>query len=122
MLFRSITGIKNDQLEGKRVIEEVLPELADFFLGAHTLVAHNLAFDRDVLYFELLRYGWERRFPFPPNQVCTVDSTMHMKGRRLKLLELYEITQGKPLAQTHRAVDDVRALCECYKVLNDYKN
>ena len=116
-----ITGIKNDQLEGKRVIEEVLPELADFFLGAHTLVAHNLAFDRDVLYFELLRYGWERRFPFPPNQVCTVDSTMHMKGRRLKLLELYEITQGKPLAQTHRALDDVMALWECYKVLNDYK-
>ena len=76
---------------------------------------------RDVLYFELLRYGWERRFPFPPNQVCTVDSTMHMKGRRLKLLELYEITQGKPLAQTHRALDDVRALWECYKVLNDNK-
>lgn len=117
-----ITGIKPDQLKGKRTLEEVLPELADFFLGAHTLVAHNLAFDRDVLYFELLRYGWERRFPFPPNQVCTVDSTMHMKGRRLKLLELYEITQGKPLAQTHRAVDDVRALWECYKVLNDYKN
>lgn len=117
-----ITGIKPDQLKGKRTLEEVLPELADFFLGAHTLVAHNLAFDRDVLYFELLRHGWERRFPFPPNQVCTVDSSMHMKGRRLKLLELYEITQGKPLAQTHRAVDDVRALWECYKVLNDYKN
>jgi DNA polymerase III epsilon subunit-like protein len=117
-----ITGIKPDQLKGKRTLEEVLPELANFFLGAHTLVAHNLAFDRDVLYFELLRYGWERRFPFPPNQVCTVDSTMHMKGRRLKLLELYEITQGKPLAQTHRAVDDVRALWECYKVLNDNKN
>jgi hypothetical protein len=75
-----------------------------------------------VLYFELLRTGWERRFPFPPNQVCTVDSTMHIKGRRMKLTELYEHTQGKPLAQTHRAVDDVRALWECYKALNDNKN
>ena len=117
-----ITGIKPEQLKGKRTIEEVIPELADFFLGAHTLVAHNVAFDRDVLYFELLRTGWERRFPFPPNQVCTVDSTMHIKGRRMKLTELYEHTQGKPLAQTHRAVDDVRALWECYKVLNDNKN
>lgn len=117
-----ITGIKPDELKGKRTIEEVIPELADFFLGAHTLVAHNVAFDRDVLYFELLRTGWERRFPFPPNQVCTVDSTMHIKGRRMKLIELYEHTQGKPLAQTHRAVDDVRALWECYKVLNDNKN
>jgi DNA polymerase III epsilon subunit-like protein len=117
-----ITGIKSEQLKGKRTIEEVIPELADFFLGAHTLVAHNVAFDRDVLYFELLRTGWERRFPFPPNQVCTVDSTMHIKGRRMKLTELYEHTQGKPLAQTHRAVDDVRALWECYKALNDNKN
>jgi len=117
-----ITGIKPEQLKGKRTIEEVIPELADFFLGAHTLVAHNVAFDRDVLYFELLRTGWERRFPFPPYQVCTVDSTMHIKGRRMKLTELYEHTQGKPLAQTHRAVDDVRALWECYKALNDNKN
>ena len=117
-----ITGIKPEELKGKRTIEEVIPELADFFLGAHTLVAHNVAFDRDVLYFELLRTGWERRFPFPPNQVCTVDSTMHIKGRRMKLTELYEHTPGKPLAQTHRAVDDVRALWECYKALNDNKN
>jgi DNA polymerase III epsilon subunit-like protein len=112
-----ITGIKPEQLRGKRSIEEVLPELAEFFLGAHTLVAHNLAFDRDVLYFELLRAGWERRFPFPPNQICTVDSTMHIKGRRMKLTELYEQTQGKPLAQTHRALDDVKALHECYQYL-----
>ena len=95
-----ITGIKPDELKGKRTIEEVIPELADFFLGAHTLVAHNVAFDRDVLYFELLRTGWERRFPFPPNQVCTVDSTMHIKGRRMKLTELYEHTQGKPMFST----------------------
>ena len=113
-----ITGIKPEQLKGKRHIEEIIPELAEFFLGASTLIAHNLAFDRDVLYFELLRCGWERRFPFPPNQICTVDSTMHIKGRRMKLTELYEHTQGKPLAQTHRALDDVKALFECYKALD----
>jgi DNA polymerase III epsilon subunit-like protein len=117
-----ITGLKPEDLKGKRTIEELIPELASFFLGTHTLVAHNLAFDRDVLYFELLRTGWERRFPFPPNQICTVDATMHIKGRRMKLVELYEHTQGKPLAQTHRALDDVKALWECYKTLNDYKN
>jgi len=114
-----ITGIKQGELKGKRTVEEVIPEWAEFFLGARTLVAHNLAFDRDMLYFELLRTGWERRFPFPPNQICTVDSTMHIKGRRMKLTELYQHTQNKPLAQTHRALDDVRALFECYKVLND---
>jgi hypothetical protein len=113
-----ITGIKNEDLVGKRTVEELIPELAEFFVGVRTLVAHNLAFDRDMLYFELLRTGWERRFPFPPQQVCTVDSTMHIKGRRMKLTELYQHTQNKPLAQTHRALDDVRALFECYKVLN----
>lgn len=113
-----ITGITQSELNGKRKVEELIPELAEFFVGVHTLVAHNLAFDRDMLYFELLRTGWERRFPFPPNQVCTVDSTMHIKGRRMKLTELYQHTQNKPLAQTHRALDDVKALFECYKVLN----
>jgi len=113
-----ITGIKPKELEGKRKIEEAVPEWAEFFVGATTLVAHNLAFDRDVLYFELLRTGWERRFPFPPKQLCTVDSTMHIKGRRMKLTELYQHTQGEPLAQTHRALDDVRALFACYEVLN----
>jgi len=117
-----ITGIKPEQLKGKRKFIEILPELAEFFIGSQTLVAHNLAFDRDVLYYELLRHGWERRFPFPPNQVCTVDSTMHIKGRRLKLVELYEITQGKKLDQTHRALDDVKALYECYKKLDADKN
>ena len=117
-----ITGIKNQDLSGKRTVEQLIPELAEFFVGVKTLVAHNLAFDRDMLYFELLRTGWERRFPFPPNQVCTVDSTMHIKGRRMKLTELYQHTQNKPLAQTHRALDDVRALLECYKVLNDNAN
>jgi len=33
------------------------------------------------------------------------------------LTELYEHTQGAPLAQTHRALDDVKALHECYKAI-----
>jgi DNA polymerase III epsilon subunit-like protein len=112
-----ITGIKNEDLKGKRKIQTLLPEMAEFFLGEETLIAHNLDFDLSVLYFELQRHGWERRFPFPPNHICTVDASYHIKGRRLKLVELFEITQGKKLNQTHRAIEDVEALALCFKSL-----
>ncbi len=36
-------------------------------------------------------------------------------GHRPKMTELYENVMGKPLLQTHRALDDVRALYECTK-------
>lgn len=112
-----ITGIKNPDLKGKRKFSVAALDLTEFFLGERVLVAHNLDFDLSVLYYELLRLNLHRRFPFPPEQICTVDASFHIKGRRLKLTELYEITQKKPLHQTHRAIEDVEALVACYKAL-----
>lgn len=107
-----ITGITNDVLIGKPRFEEVLPELERLFLGAYGLIAHNLPFDLGMLLTELRRCGREHSFPYPPRHLCTVSAYGHLKGHNLKLTDLYEKIIGKPLAQTHRALDDARALVE----------
>lgn len=108
-----ITGLTNDDLFGKPSFIEVLPEIEEVFMGIDRLMAHNLPFDMGMLTNELRRLGRQYAFPYPPNQVCTVQLANEMiYGRRAKLTELYELTTGKPLAQTHRALDDVRALVE----------
>lgn len=108
-----ITGLKNEDLHGKPTFIEVLPEIEDVFMGKHRLMAHNLPFDMGMLTNELKRVGRQFAFPYPPNQLCTVQLAADLIfGRRAKMTELYEKTLGKPLAQTHRALDDVNALVE----------
>lgn len=108
-----ITGLTDNDLVGKPSFIQVLPEIEDVFLGAHRLMAHNLPFDMGMLTNELKRVGREYAFPYPPNQLCTVQLASELIfGRRARMTELYEKTLGKKLEQTHRALDDVRALVE----------
>ena len=107
-----ITGLTDADVKDKPTFAQLLPEITKVFLGAQGLVAHNLPFDLDLLTFELRRIGKERAFPYPPQQLCTVAAYHHLKGRRMKMTELYKHVLGKELAQTHRAMDDVRALVE----------
>lgn len=107
-----ITGLKESDLIGKPSFPEILPEVVSIFIGATGLCAHNLPFDSRMLITELQRCGREHSFPYPPEQLCTVSAYHHLKGRNMKLTELYQHVIGKELAQTHRALDDVRALVE----------
>jgi len=111
-VHKNITKLTNEKLEGCPTFLELYAELADFFLGERTLIAHNLTFDLGVLTTELRRINKEAAFPYPPQQICTVNLTKHIKGKRLRLVDLYELKIGKKLKQTHRAMDDVRALAE----------
>lgn len=106
-----ITGITNQMLEGKPKFRQLLAEIEDAFADADQLIAHNSPFDVGMLETELAicaRTG----FPWPKTIICTVQEHHHLFGRRLKLTELYKLTMGMELAQTHRALDDVRALAE----------
>lgn len=109
-----ITGIKNEDLVGKPTFAELLPQITEAFQGALTFIAHNAPFDRGMLRNDIERCGAEllAAFPWPLETICTVQSYRHEYGRRMKLTELYEKKVGKPLAQTHRALDDVKALIE----------
>jgi DNA polymerase-3 subunit epsilon len=107
-----ITGLTNDDLAGKPSFVDILPELERKFLGIDGLVCHNLPFDLGMLVTELRRAGREHAFPYPPKQLCTVSAYTFLKGHNLKLTDLYKHVMGKELQQTHRALDDARALAE----------
>lgn len=113
-----ITGLTNDDLKDKPRFIEVLPEIIAVFKGADRIVAHNAPFDHGMLVNDLTRLGLDHKFPYPPEWVCTVQLAQELiYGRRARMIELYEHALGKPLAQTHRALDDVMALVEIITAL-----
>lgn len=113
-----ITGITNAMLEGKPPIQAHFPKITEFFLGEKILCAHNCEFDAKLMEFELRRYKREFRFPWPPERKCTVELTEHLKGFRLKLLDLYAMaTKGGKIEGAHRALTDTRALATAIRWL-----
>ncbi len=112
-----ITGIRNEDLKGKAAFAAHLDEIIEFFTGVDGLICHNLPFDHALLAGELERCGCTD-FPWPRHNICTVQEFDPLWGRRMKLIELYKATTGKEYKQTHRGMDDVRALAE---IVNHHK-
>lgn len=106
-----ITGITNAMIQDKPTFPAVAQAIAKFMGRASVMIAHNLEFDETMLKNELER-NLIKDFPWPSQGMCTVQLWTSEWGRNMKLTELYERKLGKPLAQTHRALDDVKALCE----------
>lgn len=115
-----ITGITNEQLVGQPKFTDVLPQLRDFFGRSFSVFAHNLPFDKKLLMFDLQRAACAD-FPWPKKEYCTIGLHRSIWGRNMKMTELYEHALGKPLPQTHRALDDVMALVEIIQVLELHK-
>lgn len=114
-----ITGIKDEDLEGKPSFAEVWEHARHMFAAADVAVAHNAPFDTAMINNEANRIGAQP--VWPKEIVCTVQEHMHLKGRRLKLTELYEMATGKVLQQTHRASDDAAALLEALVALKFFE-
>lgn len=106
-----ITGITNDDLQGLPGIGAHWDRAMNLFSKADLLIAHNLPFDLTLLELEARRLGLPLD-KVPPIKFCTVAENMPLFGRRVKLTQLYEAVTGEKLAQSHRAIDDVRALAE----------
>lgn len=107
-----ITGLVDADLEGQPSFIDILPEIEQAFLGVERVIAHNLPFDLGMLTNELKRVNRQYAFPYPPNQLCTVQLSEQYGGKRMNLKKFYQHITGKELAQTHRALDDVDALVE----------
>lgn len=112
-----ITGISNEMLKDQKPFIAHFPDIANFFLGAKTMVAHNLSYDRDVLFWELKRNNKLLRFPWCPEHHCTIEMSMHLEGYRLNLGKLHEKLFGEKFDGAHRAEADVEACIKCYKEL-----
>ena len=114
-----ITGITNDYIKDCPSFAEVYGSLVEFFIGAHTMVAHNLAFDRSMVANELLRIDKVLNFPWPHKHICTVEKSMYLEQRRLNLTKLNEYATGRAeIPGAHRAGNDVAALVACYAWLD----
>lgn len=110
-----ITGITEDDLEGRPKFAEVVEEIRGMFAEADSVIAHNLPFDSGMMKLELNRLGLNDEWPWPKIQICTVQEHFPMWGYRPKLVQLYQHYMGAKLDQTHRALDDVMALVEICK-------
>ena len=115
--IEKMIGITNQMVANAPTFLDVYKMITNAFFCSHTMVAHNLPFDLEVLILELARIGKEHMFPYPPIHFCTVEQSMHIKGHRLKNDELYMLATGKKLIGAHKARNDVMATYESYKWL-----
>lgn len=105
-----ITGITNEALEHQHPFATHIEAVRELMSGADILVAHNLPFDHWILWCELTRIGALQWWPWPKHNLCTAQLYEPLWGRRPRLVELFEAITGNTYQQTHRALDDVRAL------------
>jgi DNA polymerase III epsilon subunit-like protein len=111
------TGITDEMLKGQPTFSEYLPIITDFFRGERTMVAHNLGFDAGVLRCELERVNAQYKLPWPSEWICTIEATFDIRGRRMKLADLYKHLTGEEFKEAHRADKDTEALCDVVREL-----
>lgn len=104
---QKVTGIDPQFLLDKPKFSDVAIQIKDYICSAPMVVAHNCSFDVEMLDMEFERAGVPIDWP---RQVCTVESTLHTKGRRMSLSELHEHLFGMKFKDAHKAKNDVLAL------------
>jgi len=110
-----INGVTDDLVKGMPTFEEYFDIIDCMFEDAHVLVAHNAPFDKGMIDVEYKRLCKIEKLDYPEHVVCTVQEYKAKMGKWPKLTELYKKVIGKELQQTHRALDDCRALHDILK-------
>lgn len=112
-----ITGIDDQMLISAPPFKKIYKPLKSFFVGVDIFVGHNAMFDYRMIEEQAKRIDKKQFLPI--NVKCTIEMSMHIKGYRLKLDELYFLATGEPsIPGQHRAKNDVLATIKCYKWLN----
>ena len=106
-----ITGITNADLVGKPTFKQLSRTIVEFFKDTDILFAHNAQFDVGMLTNDLIRAD-VTDFVWPAEIICTVHEYTPIMGYRPRLIDLYNFVMHTPLKQSHRAVDDCKALLE----------
>lgn len=95
---------------------------SQFVLGCEYFVGYNCKFDKDVLWWQLLRYGHEKTFPWPPKEVDVMKRAhkiMEVQGKRgtkfPSLSEAYKYCFGRDFEGAHDALADIRATAEIWR-------
>lgn len=107
-----ITGLTDADVKNQPTFSSLLPAIKTVFKKASVAIAHNASFDIGMIDNDTARSSEPEPFPWPETRICAVQEYRHLFGFNPSLKVLYERIMGKPLAQTHRAMDDVNALIE----------
>jgi DNA polymerase III epsilon subunit-like protein len=120
-------GITPEQVKDAPTFFEIGPALSRFALGCDTWAGFNCKFDQDVIWYQLLKYGLERRFPWPPNEIDVMKVAgrmMEQQGKRgtknPKLSEAYEHFFGKTFEGAHDALADIRATADVWRAASGH--
>lgn len=105
-----ITHITDEFLEDKPYFAAVANDIREAIECGYRPLAHNAAFDVEMVDVEFERLGQKINWKRP---ICTVESTIHLKGYRLSLTALHELLFGEGFADAHRADTDTQALIRC---------
>lgn len=101
--------LTNDMLKDAPSYEQMRKKIVMCLEQWPMVIAHNLSFDMEMIEIEN-----ERICVAPmrwPRKVCTVEATVHLKGYRMGLSDLYAyLFKGEKFPDAHRAQADTRAL------------
>lgn len=103
----SITGINDEMLLGKPVIDKVLPEFHDFIRGC-VGVAHNAEFDCSVLVAESARLGISCNY----HVVCTLKMARTLVQCERKNLDSLAAHYNLTFESRHRSIGDILVTAE----------
>lgn len=113
-----ITGITNDHVRNAPEFIEIYDELCGFFKGEDKIFAHNCTFDINMLVNSLRRHNLQYKFPWPKEQICTVEASECIENKRQSLEKLCALA-GIEYEKGHRAKVDVLLMLECIKWLHE---
>ena len=119
-----VHGITPEMVEDAPTFFAVFDQFAGHAAGCDTWTGYNTKFDKDVLWFQLLRYGFERSFAWPRHDLDAMKLAkdfMAIQGKRgvkpPKLIEIYEHLFPGESFDAHDALEDVRASARVLKEL-----
>jgi DNA polymerase III epsilon subunit-like protein len=112
-------GITPEAVESAPTFFELGKALARFGVGCSVWAGFHTKFDREVLAWQLLRYGMEKSFPWPPEEYDVMKAAgrvMEQQGKRgvkrPSLSEAYQHFMGRSFEGAHDALSDIRATAD----------
>jgi DNA polymerase III epsilon subunit-like protein len=110
-----IHGITTEKARKEgRNIQEVLKEFIQDLELSDLIIAHNMDFDYNIILSELIRFNYPKDVITSKKRICTMKDYLKPTQKWPKLSELYYQSFGKPMFQSHRALEDAQACADIY--------
>lgn len=109
-----VHGITDADVRECGSFASVYPIIAEFFTGCRIMVGHNILFDQQVIYYELVRIGKQLNFPWAMNSICTAEWSRVTLGIRMNLTDLHTYLFGEGFSGAHSASVDCEMTAKCY--------